>query len=146
MAWDFEEALTFYHKQGAPNEQTALVSLLKEIQQKNENGIPHWAITRIAQNYSVKESYLLAVIKRIPSLRLTNTHCLEICGGVNCSKRASLAEFVEKTYGTRPKQFEFKYTGCMRMCGQGPNIRWDGKLYNRADEKLIRKLVEETAI
>jgi len=28
------------------------------------------------------------------------------------------------------------------MCGKGPNLKWDGTLYNGADEALIRKLVE----
>jgi hypothetical protein len=29
----------------------------------------------------------------------------------------------------------------MRQCGKGPNIRWDGQLYNGADEALLRRLV-----
>ena len=64
---------------------------------ENGGGIPAYALGIIAQSYDVKESFLLAVIKRIPSLLLADTHCLELCGGPNCSKRASLAEFVEKT-------------------------------------------------
>ena len=76
-------------------------------------------------------------------LRLGQTHVLEICGGPNCSKRAKLAAFVESTYGTKPQQFTLRYTGCMRMCGKGPNLKWDGKVYNGADEALIRRLVEQ---
>lgn len=140
MDWNLEEALAYYKKQGAPGDQTALVSLLRETQENGKSGIPQWVIGRIAEVYGVKESYLLAVVKRIPSLRLENTHLLELCGGPNC--KASLAPFVEKTYGRQPAGFEVKLVGCMRMCGKGPNIRFDGKVYNRADEALIRKLIE----
>lgn len=142
MTWNFEEALTYYKGQGAPADQSALIALLKEVQQENGGGIPMWAVNQIAQSYQVKENYLTAVIRRIPSLRMADTHCLELCDGPNCSKRAQLAEFVEKTYGTKPAKFTVKYTGCMRMCGKGPNIKWDGILYHQADEKLIRDLID----
>ena len=139
MDWNLEQALAYYRRQGAPGDQTALVSLLKEVQQ--EFGcVPQWFVGEMAREYGIKESYLLAVVKRIPSLRLENTHLLEVCGGPNC--RASLAPFIEKTYGKNPREFTLKISGCMRMCGKGPNIKWDGRLYNGADEALIRRLVE----
>jgi len=140
MNWNLDDAVTYYAKQGAPNDQTALVGLLREIQH-NCGSIPHWAIGKIAESYGIKESYLLAIVKRIPSLRLENTHTLELCAGPNC--RASLAPFVEKTYGKTPTAFTLKFSNCMRMCGKGPNLKWDGKLYNGATEELIRRLVEE---
>lgn len=142
MAWELEEAIGYYRKQGAPSDQTALTSLLREIQQENGGGIPAYLLAGVADSLGVKESYLLAIIRRIPSLRLLDSHCLEICAGPNCGKRKELAEFVEKTYGTSPKAFTLKYVPCMRMCGKGPNIRWDGKLHHKADAALIRSLVE----
>jgi len=142
MAWELQEALEYYAKQGAPGDQSALVSLLKEIQQEQGGSIPRSVLPPIAAAYQVKETYLQAVIRRIPSLRLSDSHLLELCGGPNCSKRAALAAFVEKTYGKNPKGFAVKYVPCMRMCGKGPNLKWDGTLYNGADEALIRKLVE----
>ena len=141
--WNLEEAVAYYRKQGAPNDQSALVSLLRELQDENGGGIPKGMLPVIAQLLGIKESYLLAVIKRLPSLRIADTHILEICGGPNCSKRAALAAFVEKTYGSQPKGFALRYVPCMRMCGKGPNIRWDGTLYNGADEALIRRLIGE---
>jgi NADH:ubiquinone oxidoreductase subunit E len=141
--WNLEEALTYYKQQGAPADQSALVSLLREAQRENGNAIPKAFLTVMAEALGVKENYLLAVIKRIPSLRISDTHCLELCGGPNCGKRAALAAFVEKTYGVKPEKFELRYVPCMRMCGKGPNIRWDGKIYHGADETLIRKLIEE---
>lgn len=140
MDWTLEEAVAYYKKQGAPADQSALVSLLREVQQENGGGIPLQALPQIADALGVKESYLLAVMKRIPSLRLANTHCLELCAGPNCAKRADLAAFIEKTYGKDPK-LTVKYVPCMRLCGKGPNIKWDGKLYHWADEELIRRLL-----
>ena len=141
--WDMEETVSYYRKQGAPADQSALVSLLREVQKENSGGIPEGLLPRMAQLLRVKESYLLAVIKRIPSLRMADTHVLELCGGPNCSKRARLAEFVEKTYGKNPKGFEVRYVPCMRLCGKGPNIRWDGMVYHGADEALLRRLIGE---
>jgi len=140
MDWNLEAVLDYYKKQGAPGDQTALVSLLRQTQEEF-GSVPYWAIKKTAESYQIKESSLLAIVKRIPSLRLEDTHTLEICGGPNC--RAYLAGFVEKTYGAKPKGFTVKLSGCMRMCGKGPNIKWDGKLYNGATEDLIRSLVEK---
>lgn len=141
--WNMEEAVAYYKQQGAPADQSALVSLLREAQRENGGGIPKGLLPGMAQLLGTKESYLLAVIKRIPSLRMADTHILELCGGPNCGKRARLAEFVEKTYGSKPKGFVIRYVNCMRMCGKGPNIRWDGTLYHGADEALIRRLIGE---
>lgn len=143
MAWELQEAIEYYKRQGAPQEQSALVSLLREIQQEHGGSIPQRCLPALAEGLGSKESYLLAVIRRIPSLRLGNTHLLELCGGPNCPKRAPLAAFVEKTYGSNPKGFTVKEVPCMRLCGKGPNIKWDGKLYHQADEALIKRLVEE---
>ena len=141
--WNLEEAVTYYKNQGAPGDQSALVSLLREVQSENGGGITKGLLMPMAQLLGVKESYLMAVVKRIPSLRIADTHVLELCGGPNCTKRAGLAVFVEKTYGRKPKNFELRFVPCMRLCGKGPNIRWDGKLYHGADETLIRRLIGE---
>lgn len=141
MAWNLDEAMEYYKKQGAPAEQIALVGLLSEVQEEH-GAIPRWILPQISAFYKIKEPFLLALIRRMPRLRLQDTHCLELCGGPNCSRRAQLAAFVEKTYGVKPQNFTLKYTRCMRMCGKGPNIRWDGRVYNGASEDLIRSLVE----
>lgn len=141
--WNLEEAIAWYKGQGAPGDQSALKSLLQEIQREHDGSIPKAVATAAADALGVKESYLLALIRRYPSLRLADTHCLELCGGPNCGKRASLAAFVEKTWGEKPTGFTVKYVPCMRQCGKGPNIRWDGRLYNGADEALLRRLVGE---
>lgn len=142
MTWNLEEAIVYYQEQGAPGDQNALVGLLWEVQREN-GGIPKYVLSAIAHAYGIQESLLLALIRRIPRLRLADTHCLELCAGPNCGRRAALAEFVEKTYGEKPAKFTLKYVPCMRLCGKGPNIRWDGKLYHQADEALIRNLVEQ---
>lgn len=123
MVWNMEEALTYYKKQGAPSDQSALISLLREIQQENGGSIPAGMVKTAAEYYGVKESFLLAVIRRIPSLRLSESHCLEVCAGPNCGRHAALADYAGKL---RKKNVTVKFVPCMRMCGKGPNIRWDG--------------------
>ena len=134
-----EEMLAYYKKQGAPGDQTALVSLLKELQQ-TYGAIPGWALSRSVEYFGVKESFLLAIVKRIPSLRLQDSHLLELCAGPNCGKHAVLAATAEKL--CKLKGVSFKYIGCQRMCGKGPNLKFDGKLYHKATETLLQELLE----
>ncbi len=141
MDWTLEEALEYYRRMGAPGDQTALTGLLREIQQHHGGGIPKGLLPTVGEIYGIKESLLLALIRRIPSLRLADMHCLELCSGPNCPKKRDLASFVEKTWGAKPEKFTLRYVPCMRQCGKGPNIRWDGKLYNQADEDLLKKLI-----
>ena len=134
-----EKILTYYRKQGAPGDQTALVNLLKEVQSLY-GAVPQWAVGTIAESYGIKESFILAVVKRIPSLRMQNTHLLELCAGANCGKHTALAAEADKL--CKPKGVELKFIGCQRMCGKGPNIKFDGKLYHRATVDLLKELLK----
>lgn len=134
-----EELLTYYRKQGAPGDQNALVALLKEVQAQY-GAVPRWVVGTIAESYGIKESFLLAIVKRIPSLRLQDTHLLELCAGPNCGKHTALAEAAEKL--CKEKGIPLKFIGCQRMCGKGPNIKYDGKLYNKATEDLLKELLK----
>ena len=134
-----QELLDYYRRQGAPGDQNALVNLLKELQQTH-GGVPKWAVAEIAEAYKVKESFILAVVKRIPSLRLQDTHLLQLCAGPNCGKHTALAAEAEKL--CKLKGVELKYMGCQRMCGKGPNIRFDGKLYHKATVELLQELLK----
>lgn len=143
MFWNLEEAISYYKILGAPGDQSALISLLKEIQQESGGSIPAYTLTKIAGAYGVKDSLLLAIVRRIPSLRLTDTYCLEICAGPNCGRHTALAAAAEALQKTGSGKVLIKYVPCMRMCGKGPNIRWDGKLYHRADAALLADLLKE---
>lgn len=145
MDWNLDEALTYYQKQGAPGDQTALVSLLREVQ-SHCGGIPPWCCTQIAGCYGIRESLLLALIKRIPSLRLENTHILQLCCGPNCGKAAALAEVAEALCRNADGKVTLKRTGCMRMCGKGPNLKWDSTLYHKADADLLRSLFRQAGL
>ena len=141
MSWNLEEAIAYYGKQGAAKDQNTLISLLREIQQENGN-IPAYALKAIVEAYGIKEGVPLALIKRIPSLRLGEGHVLELCAGPNCGKHTQLAALAERLCAG--KNVTLRDTGCMRLCGKGPNLRWDGTLYHKADEVLLRKLLEKT--
>ena len=134
-----QEMLEYYRRQGAPGDQTALVNLLKEVQ-REYGAVPKWALAEIAAAYQIKESFLLAVIKRIPALRLQDTHLLELCAGPNCGKHTALAAEAEKL--CKLKGIELKYMGCQRMCGKGPNLKFDGKLYHKATVGLLQELLK----
>lgn len=140
MAWNLQEAVEYYKKQGAPGDQSALLSLLREVQEEH-GGIPKGLLPEIGSVLGVKESFLLALIRRQPRLRLTDTHTLELCAGPNCGKRTELAAMAEKLCGGR-NDVTLKFVPCMRQCGKGPNLKWDGVLHNRADAELLNKLLK----
>ena len=143
MAWHLEEAVSYYKAQGAPKDQAALVSLFREIQQEYGGSIPLPCLGAVAESYGVKVSFLQAVIKRIPALRLGDTHELCLCAGPNCGKHTRLAACAEKLCAASKGKVALKFTGCMRMCGKGPNVKFDGKLYHQATEELLRQLIED---
>ena len=138
MSWDLKEAIGYYRSQGAPQDQNALKNLLSEVQREHGGAIPGYLLAEIAKELGAKESFLAAVVRRFPSLRLADVHVLEICAGPNCSRRGKLAELAEQYRG----RVEVKFVPCMRQCGKGPNLRFDGKLYNGADEQLLASLMD----
>ena len=140
MDWNLEETVAWYRRQGAPGDQNAVIQLLREIQQQC-GGISQAQLTQIAESYGVKEGFLLAFIRRIPGLRLSETHVLELCGGPNCGKHTALARYAENLQKEKGN-FTLKFVPCMRMCAKGPNLKWDGKLYHGATEEMIRELVD----
>lgn len=140
MTWNLEEAIGYYKSQGAPGDQSALIGLLREVQEERGGAIPRYELAVIGAGLGVKESFLLAIIRRIPSLRLADTHCLELCAGPNCGKSTALAALAEQL---KPEKLTVKFVPCMRLCGKGPNLRLDGKFHHRADEALLRRLVQE---
>lgn len=140
MNWDLNEALAYYRSQGAPRDQGALTGLLREIQQENGGSIPRWALPAVAEAYGLKESFLAALIRRYPSLRLADTHLLEVCAGPRCGRHTALAAAAERL---KERGVTVKFVPCMRLCGEGPNIRWDGRLYHRADPDLLEELTRE---
>ena len=139
MSWDLSEAIDYYRRQGAPGDQNALRNLLSEVQAEHGGAIPGYLLPRIAADLGTKESFLAAIIRRIPSLRMADRHLLEVCGGPNCPKKANLSHFLDRAGG----KLEVKLVPCMRLCGKGPNIRFDGKLYHGVDAALVEKLLDE---
>ena len=140
MNWNLDEAISYYRTQGAPGDQNALTGLLREIQEEF-GAIPAGLLPEAAELLGVKESFLLALIRRQPRLRLADTHVLELCAGPNCGKAVELAALAEKLCAGKPG-ITLRFRGCMRQCGKGPNLKWDGQIYNRADPELLKKLLE----
>ena len=140
MSWNLEEAVSYYKYQGAPGDQSMLIALLREVQEE-KGGISHGEVALIAEMLRTKPGVLLALIKRIPRLKIKDIHCLELCAGPNCGKHTALADFAEKLSKESAGKIEVKFTPCMRMCAKGPNIRWDGKLYHGATNELLMELI-----
>ena len=139
MHWDLNEAIDYYRRQGAPGDQNALKNLLAEVQSEQGGAIPQYVLPVIAEKLGVKETFLAAIIRRIPSLRMADRHLLEICGGPNCPKKTNLSHFLDRAGG----KLEVKLVPCMRLCGKGPNLKWDGTLHHKADDSLLKELMKD---
>ena len=127
-----------YIRQGAPADQPVLIAMLRQLQAE-EGALSGALVVELAAYLSVKESLLRALIARIPSLRMADVHVLELCAGPNCGKYGTLASSAEKL--CRQAGAKLRYMPCMGLCGKGPNLRFDGKLYHHADEALLRRLL-----
>ena len=65
MNWNLVEAISYYKKQGAPGDQAALTSLLREIQTENDGGIPAHALNVVSERLGIKVTLLQALIKKL---------------------------------------------------------------------------------
>lgn len=142
MEWNLAEALDYYRRQGAPSDQTALVSLLREMQQENGGSIPTYLLAEAAGSYGIRETFLRAIVKRIPSLKLADQHVLELCAGPNCGKHTLLAAEAERIAAASGGKITLKFVPCMRMCAKGPNLRYDGTLHSGATAELLKSLTK----
>ena len=143
---DMQELIEYYREQGAPGDQQMVIALLREMQQEDGGVLSADAIRKVAGAYAMKETMLMALIRRVPGLLYEDApHRLEICG--TCKAGAKLRDFVERMYGVKSGAvskagFAYRVTPCMKNCKNGPSIRWDSVLHSRADETLIRSLIE----
>ena len=135
-----DEIVEYYRRQGAPGDQQAVIALLRELQTLYGGSIPRWVPEAAAEKLGTKPGLLLALIRRIPSLRLGEGHLLELCAGPNCGKQAHLLKLAEEL-AARRTDVTVKTIPCQRLCGKGPNLRYDGQLHHKADEALIRRLL-----
>lgn len=139
MTQHWEDIVSYYRRQGAPGNQTALIAFLRELQQENGGSLSSLQLQQTARAFSVQERVLRAIICRVPSLHLAEGHTLELCAGENCRRNKALSACAEQL--CKERDITLRYVPCMRLCGKGPNLRWDGKVYQKADEALLRRLV-----
>lgn len=143
---EIRDIIEYYRSQGAPQDQQMLIALLREMQETEGGVLTDDTIDAAAQSLGLKASLLMALIRRIPGLRYAAVpHRLEVCG--TCRAGAQLRADIERAYqiksgGFSEKSgFSYRVVPCMKNCKNGPSVRWDGKLYSHADEKLIKALI-----
>ena len=57
-----KQIISFYRSLGAPGDQNALISLLKEVQQEQGGAVTMEAVSLIAEALNTRESLILALI------------------------------------------------------------------------------------
>ena len=81
MNFDLEEAIGHSRRMGAPADQQAVISLLREVQKAFGGSIPSAAVETIAEKLGAKPGLLLALIRRIPRLRRGKDICWKYAPG-----------------------------------------------------------------
>ena len=146
---ELQEIIEAYRARGAARDQNELVQLLREAQAVYGGVLPQAALDDIAAALGLKRTFLDAVLKRYPSIKTEAArHTLAVCCGKNCAKRDALADFVREEYGVHPggvakAGFRFQAAGCMKNCGRGPCVRWDGTVYTGMTPESLRALIEK---
>nr|WP_297175585.1 NAD(P)H-dependent oxidoreductase subunit E [uncultured Agathobaculum sp.] len=146
---ELDELMEVYRSRGVARDQNELVQMLREAQMLCGGVIPQKALEEIAQKLEIKMTFIDAVLKRYASIKVSSArHLLTICGDRKCIKGAQLADFIEREYCVRPggisqAGFRYRVAGCMKACGKGPCIKWDGKLYTDMTVDRLRHIVSE---
>ena len=110
----------------------------------------------IADAFGVDQKTVKALIKFMPNVKEEIVACeIVCCSGPRCSKNRSMevlkaakatlgVEFGETTSNGRIKLLT---QNCFKKCGQGPNIRVNGKFYHEMNkaktEQLMKALLEQ---
>ena len=143
---DIPSLLEEFRDRGAPEDQQVLTELLRTLQTMDGGALTEETLRRAAEGYGLKESFLKAIVSRMPSLRMDEApNRLEICG--TCKAGAALREYVENSWQVKSGgvslkgKFRYQVTGCMKNCKAGPSVKWNGELYPRAEIALLEKLI-----
>ena len=150
MSESLQEIVTYYKNQGAPGDQVALLSCLREAQQACGGMLDSAAQAQIAALLGVKPSYLQAVAKRISDLKLSGAaHTLTVCTGVNCTRKGSeIRRYLEQELGAQPDKtflggkWMYRTAGCQRACRTAPNVRIDGELITGITLDALKKRLQ----
>ena len=144
---ELQEIIEAYRARGAARDQNELVQLLREAQALYGGVLPQTALDDIAAALGLKRTFLDAVLKRYPSIKTEAArHTLAVCCGKNCAKRDALADFVREEYGVQPggvakAGFRFQAAGCMKNCGKGPCVKWDGEIHTGMTAEKLRQFI-----
>lgn len=151
MQETLQEIALYYKNQGAPSDQSALLSCLREAQQACGGMLDAAAQQEIGAVLGVKPTYLQAVAKRISDLKLSGaSHTLTVCQGVNCSREGkSIHRYLEDELGAKPGKtflggkWMYQTVGCQRACRTAPNVRVDGQLMTGMTLERLKEILQK---
>ena len=145
--WNIHEAVEYYKGQDAPQNQFALVELLKEAQEHNGGVLTDIAVEEIAALLNTKVTFLNAVIKRYPSLKTAQAlHRLEVCGGKNCAANgsAALLKHIRQAYGVEnggisvSGGFSLRFAAALSIAAKGRTLNGTAKFTTQQRRSLLK--------
>lgn len=146
-----QEIFTYYEGGQDISSYDNLLSMLREIQDA-EGCISVEVRRAISERFSVKSSYLDAIIKRYPSLKAQPSRFeIKVCTDARCSANHSadlLKELetllhIQKGQATKDGLFSLNTCQCLHNCRKGPNITVNGTLYQGVDKQMLAEILRE---
>ena len=70
---------------------------------------------------------------------------LELCAGTACHVLGanSLSTFLQALSPEQKSNLRVCFTHCLGGCGQGPNVKVNGKIYNRVTPDKLREIINQ---
>lgn len=127
------------------NQEITLKRLLLDIQVV-EGILKQSHLEMIHERFNEPMDELLKWVRITKSLELVPEakHYLKLCMGFACSKEENQA-FRDELYAiahANPELLHIQVSGCMGLCGLGPNVIFDNQVYDHANSNplLLNKL------
>lgn len=146
-----KEIIDYYKNHMDAGSSEDLLSMLREIQEV-EGYIPVEVQTAISAYFSIKPSYLTAVMKRYPSLKeQPSKYDVKVCTGSRCQTNASaetIKEFerqlrISKGQASPDSMFSLNSCPCMHLCQKGPNVMINGEIFHHVDKNQVSGLIKK---
>lgn len=146
-----QEIITYYEQDCDMPNTEKLLPMLREIQEA-EGYINESVKQIISSRFSLKPTYINAVIKRYPSLKeQPYQYEIRICTDGRCASKAALSVLqkfesilnVQKGQVTKDNLFFLNTCQCMHNCAKGPNVMVNDRIYSQVTADMVSQIIRD---
>lgn len=148
---ELKEIIEYYETHMEPGSSEDLLSMLREIQE-SAGCISVEIQAVLSDRFSIKPSYLSAVMKRYPSLKQQpSKYDIKVCMDSRCQSNSSGETMkalehhlnIKKGQSTKDGMFSLNTCLCLHQCQKGPNVLVNGELFSGVDSARVPHLLDQ---